>query len=423
MQKIKPTTIIEFLVILSLLGAAFLVDLEKTRFHPDENMWLNQSSHLEDFFKGNFAAFSEKKYYALTMPTIPEYVIGLSRRAGGYRPDQLPEIWDWTKTNDENKAAGHIPNKNLLWWSRLLPSLLSIASILVTFYLVKHAFNARIGYLWIILTLANHWLITALQRAMGESPLLFCITIAMLAGFLAMRSFRSEATGQSLIWLIVFGLFTGLAGQTKTNGLAIFLPGILILVLLTIRHSANQRWRFFSLGLIGLCLASFIGLVATNPFLWSDPVGKMSETIQYRVTIMNGMQAEAVPELVIHNANENIQILIMQTFKNLAAIQFSNAEYIMMALAIAGLVIFSIKTWKTVTGKAANHSALSIFLAGLVLSIPSFFTPLNIDRYYFFPVYFVSILMVVGFDWFLRHLMRIPSNPPIATETSTQPEA
>lgn len=422
MKKISIATLIEFLIIVSLLGAVLLVNLPKPKFHPDESMWINQSSHLEDFFKGNFATFDKQKFYALTMPTVTEYVIGLSRRAGGYRPADLNEAWDWNKTFDENKATA-MPNQGLLWWSRLLPALLGIASILITFYLVKRAFNARVGYLWIILTIINPWLTVCLQRAMGESPLLFCITMSMLVGILAIQSFDNQSFRQSIFWMSMFGLFTGLAGQTKSNGLAMLIPGIIILILLTFRGAPNMRWRFFLIGLTGLCLTTFIAFVGTNPFLWSDPIGRTLQTLQYRVEIMKGMQAQAFPNIVIHNTSEAIQSFISRTFANLTALKFPNSQYLQIILASFGLIILSAKAWTALIGKTANYTALSIFLAGSLLSIPSLFTPLDIDRYYFFPVYFVSMLVAVGFDWFLRYLMSIPSNSPIATETSAQPEA
>lgn len=422
-MKISKSTLIEFLILVSLLGVAFLGNLPKIAFRADENMWINQSSHLEHFVTGNFRPFSEPKVYALTMPTIPEYVIGLSRRAGGYKPKDLVEIWDWRMNYRENNAAGHVPNQGLLWWSRLLPVLLSIAAIAITFYLVKRAFNARAGYLWIALTLLNPWLIPTLQRAMGEPPLLFCITIAMLASFMALQSFDSQAIRKSIFWIAILGLFTGLAGQTKTNGLAMFAPGAIILVLLTIRCAAVVRWRFFTIGLVTLCLSSFVAFVGTNPFLWSDPIGRTVQTFQYRVEIMNGMQADAFPKRVIHNINEAIQIFITFTFNTLTTLPFPYAEYLQMLLAGVGLFIVTSKAWATVLGKTVSYAALSIFLTGLFLSIPSFFTTLSIERYYLFPVYFASILVVVGVEWLLHKLWTVSQTRTRSQQSTPNPEA
>lgn len=422
MPNTRFTTLIEFLIIVGLLGAVFFVDLPQTAFHADENMWINQSSHLEDFFNGNFAAFGERKYYALTMPTITEYVVGVSRRAGGYSPKRLPEIWDWEKTYDENKAARRIPTPRLLWWSRLLPALLGMTAILVTFYLLKDAFHARIGYLWLVLTITNAWLITALQRAMGEAPLLFFIVIAMLTASLAVRAFNRQAMRASLFWIVLFGIFTGLAGQTKSNGLGMLGLGLIILLWLTVRCSPIQRWRFLTMGLTGLMLATFVAFVGTNPFLWSNPIAKTVQTFQYRIEVMNGIQAQSFPKIVIHGWNEAVQIFVTQTFKNLASIKFPNSEYLLMILTGFGLILLFSQTWSTLTGKQVNPSALSIFLMGLFMSIPSLFTPLNIDRYYFLPVYFVSILIVVGFDWFLQYIIDIRSSVGEPTP-QTKPEA
>jgi hypothetical protein len=429
MKNIKYFNLIEFVLLLSVFLATFLVDLEKPRFRFDENMWINQSSHFEDFFSGKFYAFEEQdRFLALTMPTIPEYVIGLSRRIGGYRPSQLNKLWDWKKTYAENKAEGHVPSNRLLWWSRFLPSLLSVATILITFYLIKFSFSARVGYLWIILTLVNPWIIYALQGAMGESPLLANIVFAMLAGCFAIQSFKTDIRSNwvSLFWLAVFGIFTGLAGQTKTNGLAIFPAGIIILILLTTRCQPNRRWQFFLSGLVGLNIFTFIFFIGTNPFLWPDPIGRTILTMQYRVEIMHGMQAKAFPKIVIKSWNDGLQIAAEQIFKKLSSVQFINSEYLKMVLSGFGFIILLTTAWQSLRTKmfaSINAGALSILIVGFFASVPNLFTPLNIDRYYLLPLYFVSILIALGFDWFLRYIISIKQNSSISTQPGIQPEA
>lgn len=93
MKNAKYYTILEFFLLLGIVSAVFWVDLKQTKFFGDEATWIQKSSHLEDFFKGNVSAFEPKtnldKYYELTMPTIPEYIIGLSRRVGGYDGKQV----------------------------------------------------------------------------------------------------------------------------------------------------------------------------------------------------------------------------------------------------------------------------------------------------------------------------------------------
>jgi 4-amino-4-deoxy-L-arabinose transferase-like glycosyltransferase len=412
MRNLKRSIVFEFFIIFFIVGASFMVGLKKTWFHPDESLWINQSYHFEDFFEGRFSAIAQQRTdYALTMPTIPEYVIGLSRRIGGYTPAQLNTMWDWDKSYEENQAIGSIPPEDMIWWARFLPALLGISSIIVTFYLIKWSFGVWVGYIWMVITVPNQWLISTLQRAMGESPLLFNIVIAMLAGYLAIKHFRSEGESvkSSLIWLIVFGAFTGLAGQTKLNGLAIFPAGIAILLLLTVKCTPRQRWRYFLIGVLGLSIFTFIFFVGTNPFYWSDPIGRTLQTLQFRVNMLQSSQPTAFPEIAINGWREHLQIDLEQIFKVRSSIQFANSNYLEMVLAFLGFSVLVYLSWTSYVKKSLvmNAGALSILLVGFLAGFPNLFTTLNIDRYFLLPVYFVSIYIAIGLNRLLKFISSI----------------
>jgi hypothetical protein len=270
------------------------------------------------------------------------------------------------------------------------------------------SFSVRVGYIWLFLTLANEWLISALQRAMGESPLLFNIVIAMLVGSLAIKYYKIDGKSNyaSLLWLMVFGIFTGLAGQSKLNGLAIFPAGIVILILLTLKCIPHLRWRYFLIGLIGLIIFTFIFFVGPNPFLWSNPIGRTIQTLQYRIDIMHGYQAAFFPEIVVKGWRDNIRIDIIQIFINLTPIKFVNSQYLKMILACLGFCVLFSVSWSSYVKKSSlmNAGALSILLVGILASLPNLFTPLNIDRYFLLPVYFASIFIAIGFDWLLKYI-------------------
>ena len=408
MKNTKYYTVLEFFLLLSIVSAVFLVDLKQTKFFGDEATWIQRSSHFEDFFTGNFSAFHPKtqrdKYLELTMPTIPEYIIGLSRRMGGYDAQQVKKIKPITSEKAYEQTSNY-PPIDMLWWSRLLPTLLSIASTLLMFYLIKVSFNTLAGYIWMILTLINTWLINTLQRAMAESPLLFFIVLTILAGFLAIKSFKDNAKSirYSLLWLVAFGIFTGLAGQSKSNGLTMFPAGIVILLLLTMRCQNGLRWRFFFLGLAGLTIATAVFFVVPDPLLWNDPIRRTILVFQYRVKVMHGSQAESNPRRIIKSWEEGVQIAFNQIFSDSTPIQFAGANYLKMILAGIGFTAFVSQIWRK--SETMNAGALSILIVGLFISIPSLFTYLNIQRYYFPPVYFASILIAVGAERLLSYAM------------------
>lgn len=396
---------LEGLLVICLLAGAFLLRTKMAEFHPDESMWISQSRQLENFFSGNFAALTVVNAHTLTMPTVPEYIIGLSRLAGGYTADNLNGAWQWSKNGAENQAAGNMPTPDLLLWSRWLPTLLGMVSILITFYLVKTAFNTRTGYLWLALTLTNSWLIIGLQRAMGEAPLLFFVTLAMLAGFQALESFKQESMRYSLVWLALFGLCTGLAGQTKTNGLGLFAPGLVLLGVLTMRSPAKRRWLF---GVAGLAALFGIGIsvyVGINPFFWNDPIGATLETIRYRLEIMNGVQAQFFPKQVIHSPRESIQVFINATFKKLTVSPFPASQYLKMALALLGSITLGFKAWQNLRERSNNHAVFIIFLIAVSMSAPSLLLTFYVDRYYLFPAYFVTVAIALGLDQVFHYIL------------------
>ena len=426
MKKLINIKIIEFLFILVILSGAFLIELKDTWFHPDESMWINQSSHFEDFFRGRFARIAQgREDLALQMPTIPEFTIGLSRRLGGYDPSELNKMWDWGKSYEVNAAIGSIPSENMIWWSRFLPAILGIASIIITFYILKVSFGISVGYIWLVLTLVNDWLINALQRAMSESPILFCIVIAMLAGYLAIKSFNPDRKSMiySLLWLRIFAIFTGLAGESKLNGLAIFLSGIAILLFLTNRCNREMRWKFFIIGLLGISILTFLFFVGTNPFLWSDPIGKTLQTFNYRVHLLKDLQPSSFPQMAVHGWQDQIRVDFEQIFRNLTSIHFLNSDYLKFLLTLLGISAFIATVLPSFDKKNSlriNAAALSILFVGFFASLPNFFSPLNLDRYFLLPVFFVSIMIAIGIDWLLKYIGRQESIKKVVQVTDVK---
>lgn len=438
---------IELLVVISVLWLAYCRDIEGVTFHGDESQWIATSSYFEalvdrDFVPPDWLTYDqldkdlvfsdwveagltpssppdgvwEVRYWTLTQPPMVRYIIAIGRLAGGYHVADLNAPWDFSVGFPRNIALGTVPSPGLLWWSRAIMAVLAVISGLVLFLLVRGCSGAIAGYLFVFLYVDSSYLLLHLRRAMGESTLLFFTSLTLLAAALAMVSWhkiRDVDTANlsprkrliPLIGLAAVGLGAGLAGSAKLNGLALVLVGVILCFLIAFGRGgfshlpgkfATALWT--SVGVVLIATAVFVAL---NPFLYPNPPARTGAMITLRNWEMTNNQLN--PQWGIPDMEARLEVVPRRLFE----------EYVVLPTGLLNIPLFGLglffllyRAWQWLRGKGGSPISIAILAVAAVTAFPPLLTPLDWDRYYLYPVIFISVCIAIGIGESLHALYR-----------------
>lgn len=122
-------------------------------------------------------------------------------------------------------------------------SIMAILSILLIFYFSREYLGILLSYISYVMIISNDYFVLQLSRAMSESPLLFFIILVMLLLVILAKLLLTldqsvfknyKKLTKLIIYSILIGFITGLAGATKLNGFSLFGVSIFLLVILNI---------------------------------------------------------------------------------------------------------------------------------------------------------------------------------------------
>jgi hypothetical protein len=393
-----------FLLFLFLLGV-YGNGIKKVAFQPDESQWISTSAVFEAYVSGDIhSPLWDSTYWNLTQPQLARYVIGVGRRLGGLDTADLNAPWDYQKDYAANTAECHIPSEQLLWWSRLPMIFLEVLSVCIGFVLLKRIGGRTPAYLWVGLCLLSRYLPQMLGRAMGESTLLVCTAGCI---WLSTRLLQvSDEKPQRLYLNFIFlAIFIGLAESAKLNGLAVLAAGFALAGIAAGRLKQNPtlKLRFGLISVLILIFVSQFTFLVLNPFLWNDPLKRISMLFFDRINEMHFQQIQ-YPAARLEGLVEHVQVEIPRIFQNYASLRFTGAVWLNLALCLIGVIVLGMKAIGYLKGRNQNQASLAVLLVGAAVSIPSLFTPLDWDRYYLFPVYFSTISIALGMGWLISFI-------------------
>ena len=227
-----------------------------------------------------------------------------------YPPDRLPDL---SGSPFRVKPWEYYPVANILG-AASMATLFRALGLLDPF----DAFHAINLFLVIPLVLALYaWT----RRLYGEiaaavallllflSPRIVCDLLANTKDFptmvffsLTLFAFYRGWQRASRAWILGAGALWGLALGTKAN--AIFLPGVVIAFLLIAVQRENgelaatrvRSRRALIVSLLAAGLLAVVVMVASWPYLWSDPVGRLTENLRY----IAHQKAQVRPESIAH---------------------------------------------------------------------------------------------------------------------------
>jgi 4-amino-4-deoxy-L-arabinose transferase-like glycosyltransferase len=407
MKKTLP--LLEIFLTLSLIASVMLYNLDKVEFHPDESHWIGLSAPFEAFFKGRFEQeYWQNLKHAYLNPPVTYYAVGLARRLGGYRPGDLNPIYDFNLSAQENIEQGRIPSPDLLWWGRLGVTICAILGIWIAFWLLKQASGRAVAYAWLVFLLLQPYFMTTLRRAMNEGVLVFFVMAAIGAAWMGLKIFTTHPTPlkspQFIFWLVLAGLSAGLAGQTKTNG-AIVAPGIwLVFAAATLRVPSPWRTKITQAALVGvfLLVTSLGAFLGANPTLWANPLRGTQQMLTKRTAVM-ARQVENAGKMHIDSVRKRVEILSRRLFSDQGILPQPMPNSLFF---LAGLVLTLREMIAWLRGQNDNHALVVLVIAGFIVGLPSYFTPLDWERYYLPISFFFSMVTLLGARVIVAWLIR-----------------
>jgi hypothetical protein len=129
--------------------------------------------------------------------------------------------------------------------------------------------------------------------------------------------------------------------------------------------------------------------------------------LQYRLETMELQTQNSGPKIRIDNFTDRIEVLPKRILQDYATLRIDGAIVINILLVFLGLVYMistSIKWWKN---KSPEPSTPALVAIALTSTIPVLMTPLDWDRYYLFPVFFSTIIIVLGIRVGLSNILTV----------------
>jgi hypothetical protein len=395
--------VIESLVALVVIAAAFYPGLSRLAFHVDESHWIGLSAPFEAFVGGRFSdPIWQERQDKDVNATVTYYVIGVARRIGGYPPDRLNRPWRWFVPHDMNVAEGRVPEPGLLWWSRAGVTTTAVVGLWVLFLLLRRAAGRPTAWAWLALALASPYLRDTLRHAMNEGVLLCWIALAAYATFRALPHVERPAgvPGAGLraaAWLAAGAAAAGIAAQTKLNGSLAAAGMIAVVALASLRAPGRWASRARRAGVAALFIGglSFTTFVAANPSLWPDPLRASVRSVRARAEVTKA-QLQLSDGRRLSGTPGRATIVLTRVF----------ADYALVPLRVAGPVLFAAGAGAAAAGlfawarrRSENHALASLVTIGLVVSLPMLLTPLDRGRFYMLPVVCFGMATVAGLVW------------------------
>lgn len=198
----------------------------KAKLDSDEVEWIGTTRYFQLYFvEGDVSPSSwPDEYWTRTQPMVARYAIGSWLWLRGYDLKSLDPTYDWTKNQAVNRRAGLGPSDALLADGRVMPRILAALSVLMLYLVIRMLAGPVGGVLGGLtaagLSIGSPYLQENLVRAKAESTLMFLLLAALLLAVVGLK--RAGRSWPGAGWGILAGIFLGLAfGAKLTAVLAI----------------------------------------------------------------------------------------------------------------------------------------------------------------------------------------------------------
>ena len=424
---------------LGLLALYVLMGARVMPFHGDESTLIYMGRDTFYLLDGDWARLQydptwsispAEQHLRLLNGTVSKTVYGAVAAVTGYRPQDLNEHWAWNRDYAWNARHGRIPQRELLYWSRLASAAQLASAAACFFVLLRLSLNRPTAYLASAMFALHPNILINGRRAMMEGSHLLGLLLVLLAG----------------AWLLQNRHWTryALLGVCMGFALAAKHPNLIACAAVTLAVASAPLWRLLrhkDLGAIrdlaGVALAGALTIAVfllLNPAWW-NAIGELppvvldlrADMLQGQVAAFGGYTsfAEQVAgffEFVFVGARQYFEVAEWTTFEPITA-QIAAYErsgwagalfigesgrlgLVCLLLAAAGVI----SLWRD--GSAlAEHRLLLLLWMGITALVTLAVTPLPWARYYLPLLPALCILLSLAVVGIARWLWRNAQKP------------
>ncbi|MCC6175236.1 MAG: glycosyltransferase family 39 protein [Chloroflexi bacterium] len=257
-----------------LVFAVLAVSLEvffsaRAKLDSDEAEWIGTTRYFQTLFVEHDVSPASwpDEYWTRTQPMVVRYAIGGWLWLCGYDLYALDPTYDHTASLAANRRAGLGPSDALLADARVPMRLLAALAVTMLYLVVRILAGPIGGLVAATLAVGSPYLQEHLIRAKAESTLMFLLFAGLVAAVVGIR--RSGQAAPRMGWSVGAGVLLGLAFGAKLTAVL-----ILVAVALWGIWSALADWRHGWRWPAGALAAALLVFLASNPFLYPDPVGR-----------------------------------------------------------------------------------------------------------------------------------------------------
>jgi 4-amino-4-deoxy-L-arabinose transferase-like glycosyltransferase len=287
----------------------------KAKFDSDEVHTIGTTGYFHTLFVAHDISPEAwpNDRWTRTQPMVTRYVVGAWLWARGYDLTTLDPTYNSTASRGQNQRAGQGVSDALLLEARVPMRVLAALAATALYAVVRVSAGRIGGIVAALLVCGSPYLREHLIRAKGEAPLMFFLLTALLAGMMAPRAGSRRARSA---WGLVAGASLGLALGAKLTAVLGFLAIVAWAVWAVVfRWMGARSTRVAapqvraSLTWAALVVATgFLVFVASNPFLYPDPIGRTQLLFQTRQREM-AAQARDQPERAVHDLRERAALV------------------------------------------------------------------------------------------------------------------
>lgn len=401
-------------LVLILLLFTYIRAIPNSPFFGDESHWIHTSVYWEILLEQpSTSPFWSENYWTLTQPPVTRYIIGIARNIQGFNSEQLNNPWEFSQSFEENAANNNMPSQDLLFASRVPMAILAALTGWVIFLIILNGYGILAAVLFVLLYAFNDYLIITLVRAMGESPMLFFLTLSSFFLILAIREFivwsKNETPDRKAIksyfLFSLSGIACGLAGASKINGLmaGASIALIVFALLFFFSPSLNKNLKIkMSVRIIFIFACSVIlPFILINPFLYASPLSRIGLMAKFRLYEM-GVQIAGFPDMHINTLSERVPLLFAEVFSQYMPFHLPAILYFLLVGIGAINLINRLLDWNK--SRQNFPTELVLVLVLLPLALAGYATPLNWDRYFLSSVMLNMICAPIGIAYLLKTL-------------------
>jgi 4-amino-4-deoxy-L-arabinose transferase-like glycosyltransferase len=270
MEKLKEHGL--FFVIFIGIVIFYIWGISLVPFHPDESTQLYMSQDFVDYFTAPLSLSYQTdqtitpkvSYRALDAP-ITKYLIGLSRLI--FQSPEHKTDWDWSTDWETNLKTGAFPSRDNLRIARIIPTSLSLISIIVCYFAFNRFLPKYLALLSVLYFALNPLMLLHGRRAMAEPALVLSVSIFM---FMIINRVNNP---------FVLGAALAVGFNSKQTAIAL-LPAAIIAIYL----AQEGKSRLIKSLIQSIIMIGTIGVITylLNPFYWQQPIQALKTSLQLR---------------------------------------------------------------------------------------------------------------------------------------------